>query len=125
MLHFNRQPTESACLSCVYPENEREHKHEENVAEALGLSVEEVRAGFISLSVASKICDKYADLRTDDLVGRAFDTVYKELCGVGKLKIVGGQGELSADPELKSLHNDPRFEALVAKARETISARKK
>ena len=34
-------------------------------------------------------------------------------------------GELSADPELKSLHNDPRFDALVAKARETISARKK
>jgi non-specific serine/threonine protein kinase/serine/threonine-protein kinase len=34
-------------------------------------------------------------------------------------------GELSADPELKSLHNDPRFDVLVAKARETISARKK
>jgi non-specific serine/threonine protein kinase/serine/threonine-protein kinase len=34
-------------------------------------------------------------------------------------------GELSADPELKSLHNDPRFDALVAKARETSSARKK
>jgi eukaryotic-like serine/threonine-protein kinase len=34
-------------------------------------------------------------------------------------------GELSADPELKSLHGDPRFDALVAKARETISTRKK
>ena len=34
-------------------------------------------------------------------------------------------GELSADPELKSLHSDPRFDALVAKARETSSARKK
>jgi serine/threonine protein kinase len=34
-------------------------------------------------------------------------------------------GELSADPELKSLHSDPRFDALVAKARETISARRK
>ncbi len=34
-------------------------------------------------------------------------------------------GELSADPELKSLHGDLRFDALVAKARETISARKK
>jgi tetratricopeptide (TPR) repeat protein len=34
-------------------------------------------------------------------------------------------GELSADPELKSLHGDPQFDALVAKARETISARKK
>jgi hypothetical protein len=34
-------------------------------------------------------------------------------------------GELSADPELKSLHGDPRFDALVAKARATSSARKK
>jgi eukaryotic-like serine/threonine-protein kinase len=34
-------------------------------------------------------------------------------------------GELSADPELKSLHSDARFDALVAKARETSSARKK
>jgi eukaryotic-like serine/threonine-protein kinase len=34
-------------------------------------------------------------------------------------------GELSADPELKSLHSDPRFDVLVAKARETKSARAK
>ena len=34
-------------------------------------------------------------------------------------------GELSADPELKSLHSDPRFDALVAMAHETISAKKK
>jgi serine/threonine protein kinase len=34
-------------------------------------------------------------------------------------------GELSADPELKSLHADPRFDALVGKARATNSARKK
>ena len=34
-------------------------------------------------------------------------------------------GELSADPELQSLHSDPRFDAVVAKARETNSARKK
>jgi non-specific serine/threonine protein kinase/serine/threonine-protein kinase len=34
-------------------------------------------------------------------------------------------GGLSADPELKSLQSDSRFDALVAKARETSSARKK
>jgi eukaryotic-like serine/threonine-protein kinase len=34
-------------------------------------------------------------------------------------------GELSADPELKSLHGDPRFDALVATARATSSDRKK
>ena len=95
VLHFNHQPTESACLSCVYPENERERKHEENVAEALGLTVEEVRTGFISSPLAVKICTKYTDLRPDDLAGRAFDTVYKELCGVSKLKTVGGQQVLA------------------------------
>jgi serine/threonine protein kinase len=34
-------------------------------------------------------------------------------------------GELSADPELKSLHSDARFDAVVAKALETNSARQK
>jgi eukaryotic-like serine/threonine-protein kinase len=34
-------------------------------------------------------------------------------------------GELSADPELQSLHSDPRFDPVVAKARATSSARKK
>jgi eukaryotic-like serine/threonine-protein kinase len=34
-------------------------------------------------------------------------------------------GELSADPELKSLHTDPRFDALVAKVRDASGARKK
>ncbi len=95
VLHFNRQPTELACLSCVYPENERERRHEENVADALGLTVEEVQSGFISQEVAGKICKRYSDLRPEDLSGRAFDTVYKELCGVGKLKSVGGQQVLA------------------------------
>jgi molybdopterin/thiamine biosynthesis adenylyltransferase len=95
VLHFSRQPTELACLSCVYPENERERKHEENVAEALGISIEQVRAGYISAPVATKICAKYTDLQPDDLIGRAFDTVYKELCGVGKLKTVGGHQVLA------------------------------
>ena len=95
VLHFNRQPTELACLSCVYPESERERKHEENVAEALGLTVQEVRKGFIDSAIAAKICARYPDLRTADLIGRAFDTVYKELCGIGKLKSVGGQQVLA------------------------------
>jgi eukaryotic-like serine/threonine-protein kinase len=32
-------------------------------------------------------------------------------------------GELSADPQLKSLHDDPRFNAILAKARATSSAK--
>lgn len=95
VLHFNRQPTDLACLSCVYPENDRERLHEENVAEALGLTIDEVRLGFITATIASKISAKYSDLTHEDLIGRAFDTVYKELCGIGKLKSVGGQQVLA------------------------------
>jgi hypothetical protein len=95
VLHFNQQPTDRACLSCVYPLNERERRHEENVAAALGISIEEARSGFCTPEAAAKICRLYPDTDADDLVGRAFDTVYKEFCGVGKLKADGGQQVLA------------------------------
>lgn len=95
VLHFNRQPTELACLSCIYPVNERERKHEENVAAALGITVTEVRAEFIGPATAAAICRRFPDLRPSDLRGRAFDTLYKELCGVGKLKADGGEQVLA------------------------------
>jgi molybdopterin/thiamine biosynthesis adenylyltransferase len=95
VLHFNDQPTDLACLSCVYPENDRERLHEENVAEALGLTIDNVRLGFITPALASKISARYPDLTPESLAGRAFDTVYKELCGVGKLKSIGGQQVLA------------------------------
>jgi len=95
VLHFNRQPMQLACLSCVYPENERERKHEENVAEALGVTLEEVRSDYITELVARKVCCKYVECKFEDLIGRAFDTVYKELCGLGKLQDVGSQQVLA------------------------------
>jgi hypothetical protein len=95
VLHFNRQPTELACLGCIYPENAQERKHEENVAAALGITVAEVRAVLCTRETAEKICRRYPDARADDLIGRAFDTVYKEFCGLGKLKAEGGQQVLA------------------------------
>jgi hypothetical protein len=95
VLHFNRQPSDLACLSCVYPLNERERKHEENVATALGLTLDDVRSKFCTPTTAAKICKLYPDASVDDLVGRAFDTVYKEFCGAGKLKADGGQQVLA------------------------------
>lgn len=95
VLHFNRQPEDHACLSCIYPENERERSHEANVAEALGVTSEEVQSGNIIEPVARKICDKYPECKPEDLLGRAFDTVYKELCGLGRLQDSTGQQVLA------------------------------
>jgi molybdopterin/thiamine biosynthesis adenylyltransferase len=95
VLHFNRQPTDLACLCCIYPENERERKHEENIADAFGVSLEDVRSGYITEIVARRICNKYPECKPEDLTGRAFDTVYKELCGVGALRNSQGQQVLA------------------------------
>lgn len=95
VLHFNRQPTTLACLSCVYPETERERHHEQNIAEALGLTVDQVRSGYITKSVALEICHKHTGCKPEDLIGRAFDTVYKELCGLGLLQDSEGRQVLA------------------------------
>jgi E1 N-terminal domain len=95
VLHFNRQPTDRACLSCIYPENEREVTHQHHVAEALGVDVEEVHQEFVSEAVATKIVAAYPALNPRDLVGRAFDSLFKELCGQGVLRSAEGRQVLA------------------------------
>jgi eukaryotic-like serine/threonine-protein kinase len=53
-----------------------------------------------------------------------FDEAFSDLEHAIKDGLIS-PGELSADPELKSLHGDPRFDAIVAKARATSSAKRK
>jgi hypothetical protein len=86
VLHFNRRPTELACMSCIYCEAEQEISHEAHVADALGVTVEEVKSGFISEDIACRISRRYPDVPLSDIAGRAFDTLFKQLCGVGALK---------------------------------------
>ncbi|MCC6545054.1 MAG: ThiF family adenylyltransferase [Nitrospirae bacterium] len=87
VLHFHRQPTKGACLSCIYFQEEGELSHELHVAEVLGVSVEEVQKGLVSKIAAAKICAMYPDLAEDDLVNKAYDSLFKQLCGQGRLKM--------------------------------------
>ena len=95
VVHFNRQPTTLACLSCIYPENDRELTHQQHVAEALGVEVAEVQQEFVTGAVAAKICKAYPDLTPQNLVGRAFDSLFKELCGQGALRNAEGRQVLA------------------------------
>jgi hypothetical protein len=85
VLHFNRQPTDLACMSCVYYESPEEHAHEKHVATALGVSVEDVKRGRISESAAATICGRYPQLDRSGLVGLSYDTMFKQLCSTGQL----------------------------------------
>jgi len=95
VVHFSRQPTDRACLSCIYPENERELTHQHHVADALGIDLAEVNQEFITQATAMKIVAKYPALDPRDLVGRAFDSLFKELCGQGVLRSAEGRQVLA------------------------------
>lgn len=87
VLHFNKQPAEGkACMSCIYVEEDGEMTHEHHVAEVLGVGVEKVRANFIDRDAANAISIKYPDIIPDTIIGTAYDSLFKQMCGQGKLQ---------------------------------------
>ncbi len=86
VLHFNMQPSRLACLSCIYRLEIEEMRHEKHVAEALGVSVSDVRSGFVSNDAAALICTNFPDLLPEAIIGKAYDTLFKARCAQGMLK---------------------------------------
>lgn len=87
ILHHNSFRPNLACLSCIYPETPDENAHWEHVADTLNLPVERVRSGeLITAEDAANITSKYPDLSESDVLGRAFDSVFRELCSAGRLR---------------------------------------
>lgn len=86
VLHHHCAPTDAACLSCIYVQEEGELSHERHVAEALGVSLDDVRMLQVSPQAAKKIGLRYPLLLSQDLVGLAYDSLFKQLCGQGALQ---------------------------------------
>jgi E1 ligase-like protein/ThiF family protein len=86
VLHFHRQPTNGACMSCIYHHSPQEDAHERHVADALGVSVTDVMEMRISAKAAERICLRYPLLKLSALVGIAYDTLFKQLCATAQLK---------------------------------------
>ena len=91
VVHHNRQPTELACLSCIYEADEEEMTREKHIAEHLGVSVEDVRTERISTSAAERIVLMHFELDPERLVGIAYDTLFKSLCAEGQLQTPKGR----------------------------------
>ena len=91
VVHHNRQPTELACLSCIYEADGEEITREKHIAEHLGVSVEEVRTERISKSAAQRIVLMHSKLLAEKLVGIAYDTLFKSLCAEGQLQTPEGR----------------------------------
>jgi hypothetical protein len=85
VLHFNEQPSDLACLGCIYKKEVGEVTHEQHVAEALGVSLADVQSQFVSTEAAAKLCVRFPDLSPTDVLGKAYDSLFKARCAEGKL----------------------------------------
>jgi molybdopterin/thiamine biosynthesis adenylyltransferase len=91
VVHYHKQPTGTACLSCIYESDDEEISREAHIAEHLGVSTEEVRTERITEAAADKIFARYPKLDRAGLVGFAYDSLFKRLCGEGELKSLEGR----------------------------------
>jgi molybdopterin/thiamine biosynthesis adenylyltransferase len=97
VLHFNSRLEPGACLSCLYHEDPSERAHEAHVASVLGVTDDALRAagGFITADAQDRILVRHPGLRGRTLAGLAFDSLFKELCGAGRLGREDGQAVLA------------------------------
>lgn len=86
VVHYHRQTTDMACMSCIYPPDPVEFSRETHIAEHLGVSVEEVRGERVTSMAAAQIHARFPHLEVDRVVGQAYDSLFRSLCGEGVLK---------------------------------------
>lgn len=95
IVHSHEQPTENACLSCIYPHIEDEDHRDKHIAETLGLTLGEIQQRYISPSTADKLANTFSQLHRDELVGMAYESLHKSLCGAQAL-ITPGAAQAAA-----------------------------
>ncbi len=95
VVHSHRQPTTHACLACVYRNVPEEHARERSIAEGLGVSLTDVQEGFISKAAAARIAASYPDTNLASLVGKGYDTVFRERCSSQALLLPEGRQVLA------------------------------
>jgi len=95
VVHSHVQPTDSACLACIYQHVPDEGARERSIAEGLGVTLADVKQGFIDEVVAKSIVAAHPHLNPGQLVGRAFDTLFRELCAAQALRTPEGRQVLT------------------------------
>ena len=86
VIHTNEFTPILACMECIYPERPEEQAHLKHVAETLGLSFGRVKSGEpINESDAELIVKRYARLQGREIVGKDFDSVFRDLCSSNQL----------------------------------------
>lgn len=86
VFHHNRQFNGGACMGCIYPETEHERQFRSHLAEVLNVSEKEIEQTYVSQQTALKIQARYPEIHSADIVGIAYDTLFRQLCATAQLK---------------------------------------
>jgi molybdopterin/thiamine biosynthesis adenylyltransferase len=85
VFHYHVQPTDDACLACIYHETTDELARERHMAETLGVELDDIKQHYVQSAAARRIHTRYPDVPLEELEGQAYDTLFKALCSEGKL----------------------------------------
>lgn len=89
-VHSNSFDRELACAECIYPETPDERARERHIAASLNVDLERIESGEPIKEIdAKKIVQKYPEQSIEELVGKAFDSVFRNLCSAGELRLAG------------------------------------
>ncbi|BAM93144.1 UBA/THIF-type NAD/FAD binding domain-containing protein [Bradyrhizobium oligotrophicum S58] len=95
VIHSNVLPTDNACLACIYRHVPEEHARERSIAEGLGVDLADVRTGLITAEIAQRIVRTHPAIVAEDIVGIAFDSLFRQLCSEQALALPEGRQVLA------------------------------
>jgi molybdopterin/thiamine biosynthesis adenylyltransferase len=88
LIFFGQLGPQAPCLSCIYLEDQAELGQLQDIANSLGVSIDDVKKGQIDKEAALKISATVKDVTIESMIGLEYDSFAKQLCGQGKLPAV-------------------------------------
>ncbi|MFT6669089.1 ThiF family adenylyltransferase [Bradyrhizobium sp. OHSU_III] len=100
--HHHRQPTGYACLSCIYPHIPEEDARERDIADLLGLTLDQVKRRIVDVDTAAELSRNFGE-PPDTFLGKSMDSVAKARCGSAPVTTAGGRQALAPFAFVSSL----------------------
>lgn len=91
IIHSHHQPTTGACLACVYKHVPDELSRERTIAAELRVDLADVQKPLIDVATADKIARAYPQITRESILGKAIDSLFRELCASQALKSPEGE----------------------------------
>ena len=88
--HHHKQPTGYACLSCIYAHIPEKDARERDVADLLGLTLDQVKRRIVDVDTAAELSRNFGE-PVETFLGKSMDSLAKARCGSASMTTAGGR----------------------------------